>query len=49
VVFAADEVIISTYPPGRSHWLERDLVERTRAVHPVTVTHVVSEYGLAVA
>ena len=37
-VFPADEVVISTYPPGRSHWHERNLVERTRAAHPVAVT-----------
>ena len=28
--FPADEVIISTHPPGRSNWLERDVVERAR-------------------
>ena len=44
-VFLADEVMVSTHPPGRSHWLERDLVGRARERH-VTVTHVVSEYGL---
>jgi len=47
--FAADEVMISTHPPGRSHWLERSLPERARERHAVTVTHVVSEYGLEVA
>ena len=48
-VFEADEVMISTHPPGRSHWLERNLIERARDRHSVTVTHVISEYGLEVA
>src|ERR1700760_298365 len=25
--FAADEIVISTLPPDRSHWLEHDIVE----------------------
>ena len=45
-LFAPAEIVISTYPPGRSHWLERDLVERTRKRYDVPVTHVVSEFGL---
>ena len=48
-VFEADEVMISTHPPGRSHWLERNLIERALERHSVTVTHVISEYGLEVA
>lgn len=48
-VFGADEVIVSTHPPGRSHWLERDLIDRARERHEVMITHVVSEYGLAPA
>ena len=39
--FRADEVIISTHPPGRSNWLERDVVERARARADIEVTHVV--------
>ena len=39
--FPADEVIISTHPPGRSNWLERDVVERARALSDIKVTHVV--------
>ena len=39
--FHADEVIISTHPPGRSNWLERDVVERARARFDIEVTHVV--------
>jgi hypothetical protein len=39
--FPADEVIISTHPPGRSNWLERDVVERARRRSDVEVTHVV--------
>lgn len=39
--FAADEVIISTHPPDRSHWLESNLVPAARARFPVPITHVV--------
>jgi|SRR5262245_32537938 len=40
-VFEADEVIVSTHPPGRSHWLERDIVQRARERFDVPITHVV--------
>jgi hypothetical protein len=39
--FGADEVIISTHPEGRSHWLEQRLVERARERFAVPITHVV--------
>ena len=39
--FPADEVIISTHPPGRSNWLERDVVQRARDQYVIRVTHVV--------
>ena len=39
--FAADELVIATHPPGRSHWLEHRLVERARARFPLPVVHVV--------
>ena len=34
-------MIISTHPPGRSNWLERDVVKRARERFAVPVTHVV--------
>jgi hypothetical protein len=40
-VFGAHEVIVSTHPRGRSHWLERDVVERARERFDVPITHVV--------
>ncbi len=40
-IFGADEIVISTHPPGRSHWLERDVVEQARARFAVPITHVV--------
>lgn len=40
-VFSPDEVVISTHPPGRSNWLERQVVARARDRYPVAVTHVV--------
>src|SRR3954471_1451945 len=40
-VFGANEVIVSTHPLGRSHWLERDVVRRARERFDVPITHVV--------
>jgi GABA permease len=39
--FHADEIIISTHPAERSHWLERGVVERAREEIDLPVTHVV--------
>ena len=39
--FGADEIIISTHPPGRSNWLERGVVEKARERFAVPITHVV--------
>jgi hypothetical protein len=39
--FAADEVLISTYPPGTSNWLETDIVERLQEELDIPVTHVI--------
>jgi hypothetical protein len=39
--FGADEIIISTHPPGRSNWLERDLVGRARESYGCPIAHVV--------
>ncbi len=39
--FGPDEVIISTHPEGRSHWLERGVVASARARFAVPITHVV--------
>jgi nucleotide-binding universal stress UspA family protein len=40
-LFGADEIIISTHPAGRSHWLERGIVEGARERFAVPITHVV--------
>ncbi|MBV8079443.1 MAG: universal stress protein [Actinobacteria bacterium] len=39
--FAPDELIISTHPEGRSHWLERGVVAGARERFAMPVTHVV--------
>jgi GABA permease len=39
--FGPDEVIISTHPPGRSHWLEHNIVSSARERFLVPITHVV--------
>jgi nucleotide-binding universal stress UspA family protein len=41
--FGADEVIISTHPEGRSHWLERGVVTGARERFTVPITHVVTD------
>jgi GABA permease len=38
--FGADELIISTHIPKRSHWLEAGVVDRARAELDIPVTHV---------
>ena len=47
--FPADEIVISTLPPDRSHWLEHDLVDLARGRFGIPVGHVVAaaEVGLA--
>ena len=39
--FGADEIVISTHPEGRSHWLERGVVTKARERFAVPITHVV--------
>jgi GABA permease len=39
--FPADEIVISTHPPERSHWLERGVVGRAQEEIDLPVTHVV--------
>lgn len=41
--FGADEMIISTHPPGRSKWLEAGIVEAARERFAVPITHVVTD------
>ncbi|HEY7149992.1 MAG TPA: universal stress protein [Gaiellaceae bacterium] len=40
-LFGADEIIISTHPEGRSHWLEKNVVDSARERFAVPITHVV--------
>jgi hypothetical protein len=42
-VFVPDEIVVTTHPRGRSHWLARDLVGRVRARYPQPVLHVVAD------
>jgi GABA permease len=39
--FAPDELVISTHPEGRSHWLERGVVVGAKERFDLPVTHVV--------
>ena len=44
--YRATEIVIATYPPGESHWLERRLIEKARARFGLPITHVISSHGL---
>jgi GABA permease len=39
--FDPDEIVISTHPEGRSHWLERNVVGDARDRFDLPITHVV--------
>ncbi|HZC28388.1 MAG TPA: hypothetical protein VE269_01510, partial [Gaiellaceae bacterium] len=39
--YGPDEIILSTHPEGRSHWLERGVVDKARERFAVPITHVV--------
>ena len=39
--FHPDELLVSTHPAGRSHWLERGVVEKARERFDLPLTHVV--------
>jgi hypothetical protein len=45
VDYPATEIVIATHPAGKSHWLERGLIEKARARVEIPVIHVVSNYG----
>ena len=45
--FPADEIVVSTHPPGRSHWLEQGVVEQARQRYDVPITHVVVDHAAA--
>jgi hypothetical protein len=40
-IFAPDEVVISTHPPRRSTWLERQVVRRARERYELPISHVI--------
>lgn len=39
--FRPDELVISTHPEGRSHWLERGVVDKARERFALPLTHVI--------
>ncbi len=45
--FPADEIVVSTHPPGRSNWLEAGVVTRAEQRFDVPVVHVVVDLGAA--
>ena len=44
--FGPNEIVISTQPPGRSNWLEKEVIGRARERYPVPITHVVVDLEL---
>jgi hypothetical protein len=44
--FPATEIVIATYPPGQSNWLEHGLIENATSRFDQPITHLVSTYGL---
>jgi membrane protein implicated in regulation of membrane protease activity len=40
-LWGADEVIISTHPPGKSNWLETGMLERLREELDIPITHLI--------
>jgi hypothetical protein len=47
--FQADEILISTPPANRSHWLEHNLVELARSHFDVPVRHVIASEDVELA
>ena len=45
--FPADEIVLSTHPEGRSHWLEQGVVVDARQRFDVPLTHVVVDLDSA--
>ena len=45
--FGADEVIVSTLPPGRSNWLEAGILQRLHDELDVPITHVVVDQEIS--
>lgn len=45
-MFPATEIVIATYPPGQSNWLEHGLIETAVLRFDLPITHLVSTYGL---
>ena len=44
--FGADEIVISTHPPGRSNWLEKGVIERAEERYAIPIAHVVVDLEL---
>jgi hypothetical protein len=42
--FSADEIMISTWPAGSSHWIEKDLPRRAAERSGVPIKHLISAY-----
>ena len=47
--FGPDEIVISTHPEGRSHWLERNVVGDARDRFDLPITHVVVDLDASIS
>jgi hypothetical protein len=43
--FGADEIIVSTHPPGRSNWLEAGVADQLREFYDIPIVNVVVDHG----
>jgi hypothetical protein len=48
-IYEPDAILVSTHPPGRSHWLENNLIEKIRTKTDLPVEHVVVDLSVAEA
>jgi hypothetical protein len=46
-IYEPDAILVSTHPPGRSHWLENNLIEKIRTKTDLPVEHVVVDLAAA--
>ena len=47
--YEATEIVISTHPPERSNWLEKDILRRAAERSGLPIVHLVSRYDLSPA
>ena len=46
-IYEPDAILVSTHPPGRSHWLENNLIEKLQTKTDLPIEHVVVDLAAA--